>query len=161
MFIERILITTAGPLYLFDKSQVTMLTDQYKDGECGYVYSDGCHYCTPQEVLHSAILGFCGCGAPQMSLSFIRDGLTHIEQRCKWPDRADFASPEDYEAASKAFWQAIQAEERAVFGSEGGAWFFYYWADTKDLTEHGGSAPGWLSQRGKDFLEELKTLDLT
>lgn len=46
-------------------------------------------------------------------------------------------------------------EEQRVFGSGGAAMFFYYFLDTKDLTDHGGSVPGWLNEKGDALLDEL------
>lgn len=45
--------------------------------------------------------------------------------------------------------------EQSLFGSDGAAYFMYYWMDKEGLTDHGGSVPGWLSTRGRSVLHEL------
>ena len=47
-----------------------------------------------------------------------------------------------------------------IFGNEASMMFFYYWADSKDLTEHGSglSGGGWLTELGKEVLEDLNEI---
>lgn len=42
------------------------------------------------------------------------------------------------------------------FGGENPAYFFFYWASDRQLTEHGGAVPGWLTEKGKTLLADLK-----
>lgn len=120
------------------------------DEEVGYYMYKDTHYETIEDILQIAIFGFCGCGCPENNLKYIRDGLEHIE----W--RMDSYRNKDNELS----YEQLQAKAVEIFGNESAAYFFYYWCDTKDLTEHGGSVPGWLSEHGKTMLEVLKTLKL-
>lgn len=103
-----------------------------------YVY-DGCHYDTRADALLGGVLGFCLCGQPEEAGAFVARGLELIEQ---WRKR-------------------LPGHEQAClqhFGSAGAAMFFYYWADNQELTEHGGSVPGWLSFKGELCLQALKDI---
>ena len=84
---------------------------------------------------------FCGCGKSDEALAFIKKGLEHIRGRSEVEDSA-----------------IIEKNERAVFGSEGAAAFFYYWADRERLIDHGSSVPGWLDEKGENLLLKLTEL---
>lgn len=93
--------------------------------------------------------GFCQCGNPERSLRYIRDGLQVLgDLRRVW----DHEYPGGYEAWEKAVDNHFKGEDAM--------WFFWYWCDKEGLTEHGGSVPGWLSDKGEDCLEHLQLLDL-
>jgi hypothetical protein len=133
-----------------------MHIDRYKVGDEGpwnYMYpdADGCSYEDAVNLIQVGILGFCGCGVPGMNLAFVRDGLAHIDQKFD----GDVFKERD---AWHAFWNAKKADEKRIFGSEAAAYFFYYWASKEDLTEHGGSVPGWLSDKGREVLDDLREL---
>jgi len=34
-------------------------------------------------------------------------------------------------------------------------YFMWYWFDKEELTEHGGSVPGWLTKKGLGMLNKL------
>ena len=89
-------------------------------------------------------LGFCGCGMPSDAAEFIAKALAHIGHRC-W-DGPDFTY-EDW-----------KAEGDALFHNDGIAYFVYYVFDKLELTDHGGSVPGWLTDLGKDVLAKLEKL---
>lgn len=78
-------------------------------------------------------IGFCGCGIDG-DLEFILTGLDVIS--ISWPER-----------------QKLELEH---FGSDIAAQFFYKWCNAKELTEHGGSVPGWLSDKGRDLKKAIK-----
>lgn len=129
--------------------------NQYVDNEntdCGYNYkdTDGCSYESLNDLLQSGIFKFCGCGRSEDNLQYICNALKHINFRREVYDR---------KLTSEESWKIIKQDEVKVFGSEDAAYFFYYWSDTQDLTEHGGSVPGWLSDKGKIILEVLETIN--
>jgi hypothetical protein len=85
--------------------------------------------------------GFCGCSTQEEALAFMRKGLAHIKFRRDADDD-----------------EAIEQDEMAVFGSQGAATFFYYWADTQNLIDHGSAVPGWLDYKGELLLSRLNEL---
>jgi hypothetical protein len=86
-------------------------------------------------------LSFCGCGKSDQALRYIKNGLEHIKKRSEIEDV-----------------NSIEQSELAVFGQEGAATFFYYWADHERLIDHGSSVPGWLDEKGELLLQKLTEL---
>lgn len=113
----------------------------------GWYKFDGCDYEEAADVLQSGVLGFCGCGCPEKNLEYIRQALEIIDDpRPKWSDE---------HKSWEAWWPIHKEKVRAHFGNDQSAYFFYYWAAKNDLTEHGGSVPGWLSDKGRTLLKLL------
>ncbi len=83
-------------------------------------------------------LGFCGCGMPDELLPYVADALRHV---------ADLSNN------SPDAWDERRAELYPVPGSD---WFMWEVLNEKGLTEHGGSVPGWLTDKGKALLAELE-----
>ena len=104
-----------------------------------YVSDDECQYDTASEYYQCEFFGLCGCGMPDENLEYIRDGLSLIDKRIK----------------TEMTLEEVRAQEIAVFGNKNAAYFFYYWADKSELTEHGSSVPGWLTDKGEEVLEDL------
>jgi hypothetical protein len=120
-----------------------MTFDSFKQPSGGYLDEKEFYFEDAESWLQTKVLGFCGCGAPELSLAFVRDGLQHIEWRLD----------------SKATWDEKEAKALELFGSEAGAYFFYYFVDRGDLTEHGGSVPGWLTDKGRNFIADVNELE--
>jgi len=120
--------------------------DKYKKNN-GYYDEDDCFYECAEDFLQMKIFGFCGCGHPDENLKYIRDGLIHLSRG----DCPSVMSPEQH---SKWFDNWV-AEGNKIFGNEKSRYFFFYWCDKEELTEHGGSIPGWLTDKGKEMLEDL------
>ena len=104
----------------------------------GYKDDDGAHHGAVDSLLQSGILGFCMCGDPDENLDFIRAGLEHIDRYTTQP----------YEDWNR--------DKLALFGNDGIARFFWYWADKEGLTDHGSSVPGWLEPNGRELLALLR-----
>lgn len=102
--------------------------------------------CEKIDVIQTS-LGFCGCGYPEKALSLLRDVLRHVAnlQDLVWQKKWTF---KEWEEAG-----ARITDGRALY-------FLYYFLDTKGLTEHGGSVPGWLTTEGRQLLEDLEQLNL-
>ena len=97
-----------------------------------------------QHILFEAV-DFCGCGMPDYALLYIRKGLLLLEQlKTSWRSEDKKGDYEKWDVDSKEF-----------FGSDGSFYFFYYWCDKEDLSEHGGAVPGWLSEKGEEYLAAL------
>lgn len=116
---------------------------------------DGVCVGSTQSAVMDDILGFCGCGNPDVALKWVRDALMLATERSP-------ADPFDGKEACKAFdvWCAdIESRRRAFFGSRGAELFFLYWLDREGLTEHGGGVDAsWLSESGAALLEDLNVV---
>jgi hypothetical protein len=109
---------------------------------------DGIHYNDLEELVGTGFLSFCGCGCPDEAMQYVLDGLELIAE-----DSPD--SFKDHEAWN-VWWQGHRAKLDAHFKTDGARYFFWYWADKEELTEHGGSVPGWLTEKGRQLLEALR-----
>lgn len=105
-----------------------------------------------EDLIQTSILGFCGCGVPMDSLAVVRDGLELIQTK-------HLNSPD---SSSSPLWKPHYDEWRrkcdVVFPDPRSFWFFMYWAETQDMEEHGGSTPGWLTEKGEGLLADLNEL---
>ncbi len=91
-------------------------------------------------------LGFCGCGQPENALRYVLAGLKVVGMR----------GPTDMTAHSNWFQEVKYPTQKAQFVSAGAEYFFYYWASSKGLTEHGGSVPGWLTPDGEQLIKDIE-----
>lgn len=121
------------------------LLDSLKEDGGGWLDAEDCYWQDRMGyVMHT--LDFCGCGLPESAATYIRDGLQ----------------------ALAAYWETVRKEPRlgtvpvevwrefeAHWPDEGSRYFFWYWLDAQKLTEHGGSVPGWLTDKGEDYLAAL------
>jgi len=125
--------------------------EQFEQPDSWYKF-DGCDFETAEDLIQTGFLGFCGCGSPDENLEYIRGALEVI---------ADPYPKDENRTGWDAWYEAHKARVIEHFGNERSAYFFYYWATKNDLTEHGGSVPGWLTDKGKHLLKlltENKTL---
>jgi hypothetical protein len=112
------------------------LLSRYADGG-GYKDPEGCWHEDATSLLQAGLLRFCGCGRAEDNLRYILRGLEMV---------ATYATgTPDYSERSCE-----------VFGASEAEYFFYYWADKEGLTEHGGTVPGWLTEKGKTLLAMLR-----
>lgn len=93
-------------------------------------------------------LGFCGCGDPKGALLFLRDVL-----QC-FADRRTKRG--DWDAQTKRLHNLLQLEENRFLGLS-----YLYFIDNLGLLEHGTHITGsWLTERGEEVLDALRTIDL-
>lgn len=111
-----------------------------------YEDSRGICFNDVEEYLHESTdwCGFCGCGQPVMSLLCIHNCLRLIE------DRHNDCYP-DYEDWNRA---CDKIANRQVM------YTLWYMLDRLELIEHGGSVPGWLTDKGHKMLLALEELEL-
>lgn len=121
-----------------------MTLDDYKKDD-GYEY-DGCFYQNADDLLQTGMFGFCGCGRPSENLLYVLGGLELIDE----------PSPNGTREQFNAWWTGYHERVLKHFGSDEAAYFFYYWADKEELTEHGGGVPGWLGEKGRNILMMLR-----
>ncbi len=119
-----------------------MYIDKFKK-EDGYYDEDECFYEDAESFLQIKVFGFCVCGCPDENLIFIKNGLSHIDN--KQPDGMDHHT----------WYENWVSEGHKIFGNEQSRYFFFYWCDKEELTDHGGSVPGWLTDKGKELLADL------
>lgn len=117
--------------------------EQYEE----WVAPDGCVVGSSKLDCARHLLNFCACGRPEDGLRYVRDGLKLLTE----------LSPDGLSVSERSDWfKAREARRLTFFGSDPAFWFFAYWADAQDLTEHGGSVgSSWLSGKGQDLLEDL------
>lgn len=110
---------------------------------------DGVSYEDATDLIHSGILGLCGCGLPEENLQYILGGLELIAEKSP-----ETVAPEDN--AFDEWWVDYKKRTARHFGNDQAAYFFYYWAAKNGLTEHGGGVPGWLYGKGLELLAILR-----
>lgn len=90
-------------------------------------------------------LNFCGCGRPNDVLYYLWKALSLVDDLKEnvWENKKTHEE-----------WQADKAK---VFSNIGEEYFMWYFLDSNNFTEHGGSVPGWLTDGGKRLLKELST----
>jgi hypothetical protein len=110
-----------------------------EDGWYKYPNEDGCDYETAESLIQTGVLEFCGCGREEDNLRFVLGGLEIIDE---------YATGTPFKEWKK---KAIEH-----FGNELSAQFFYYWADKEEYSEHGSCIPGWLTNKGKDLLSDIR-----
>ncbi len=104
------------------------------------------------DVLGDA-LGFCSCGAPDVALQYVLKILRLVD--LKHP-RTGTGVP--YEEWNTWYGSVYRPQICDLFHNDGGAEYLaYYLLTDKGLLEHGGSVPGWLTDKGRDILADLET----
>lgn len=113
--------------------------------EDGTYIKDGTSYDDAESLLCD-LLGFCGCGLPDEALKYVYNVLNVIN------------TLHTEVHTDKITYEVWQKNCNNIMFNEGIAYFTYYILDSKSLTEHGGSVPGWLTPLGIDILNMLKTM---
>jgi len=86
---------------------------------------------------------FCGCGAPGEAYKYLRDVLNMIS------------------AGSDDDWDVKYEKRKEYFKDIPGIEYFtYYMIDNMELTEHGGSVLGWLTEKGVELRDMLNELEI-
>ncbi len=97
-------------------------------------------------------LGFCGCGIPDVALSLINDLLAYIEEFRSKPYTGSFQGKEwdAHCSADKAALQKVIDDNQ-----DGVKSCLFYLVSSKNITNHGGSIPGWIEDH--EFRRKLKS----
>jgi len=109
-------------------------------------------YGSETSLLQIGVFDCCACGMPEENLEYILGALELISDL--GPENK---TPFGHDNEWSTWWDKHQADILKHHGSEKAAYFFYYWADNQKLTEHGGSVPGWLTDKGEEVLGYLKS----
>lgn len=115
-----------------------MHIDLHKQEDGTYLI-DGTTFEDEMAVFQTHMLDFCGCGSPETSMRIIHQALQLLKN--KWDETIDY--------------NQFDKSTLELFGSEGIRYFFWYVFDDKGLTDHGGSVPGWLTDKGSELLDDL------
>jgi len=100
----------------------------------------GTYFEWPESFVEVAILNFCGCGRPESARGHVLDVLERFSKE-------------------NNLWDYDETKDAAMFGTDGSMYFMFYWLSQEEYTEHGGSVPGWLTEKGiwlRDVLRLLK-----
>jgi hypothetical protein len=124
-----------------------LLSGLTKVDELGWKDSEDVHYSDRISYVMDKF-NFCGCGAPEEAATYIRDGLQAFVDHKAANERAGNNFMDE---AHRLAWH----EFRAHWPDERQRYFFWYWLDSQGLTEHGGAVPGWITDKGLDYLEAL------
>lgn len=119
-----------------------MNIDKYKNEDGSYTYKE-CHHDDAVSVI-GEMLGFCGCGSNESAMEFVRDALQLVKER--------------HLSSHEEAWKIILEKQNTLFHNDNIMFFTWYWLDDKGLTEHGSSVPGWLTNKGKEILDDLNEI---
>lgn len=115
-----------------------------KDRNGEYIDEDNVHFGNETiSFLQSKFLGFCNCGIPDHSVEYVVKGLEEVNKISKAGDK----------------WKEAVEKAEEVLGGEERMYFMWYFLDSKGLTNHGSSVPGWITDRGEQFLELYNELE--
>lgn len=119
--------------------------DKFRIGDTGkYVYN--CNlYQDSGTLIVEGIFGFCGCGNPEDFLYAHYKELKRIDElnQC-----------DDYDKFYNRF-ETNATENLDKFELSGLYNMLWYELDKLGFTNHGGSIPGWLTDKGKGLLNDL------
>lgn len=95
-------------------------------------------------------LGFCDCADPEGALQFLRDVLRIIADRSSHKESWDVATKRLEEKL------ALSLPQYEFLGLS-----YLYYIDSAGLLAHGSNIYGsWLSEKGKEVLQALETVDI-
>lgn len=115
--------------------------ERFKQSDGTYVL-DGMTYMDAEALLMDA-LDFCACGCPEYALDYIKKSMELLDwDKERWP-------------TWKAYYDDWRKTVDEHFASSGAEYFMWYFLDSRGLTEHGGSVPGWLTADGRELIEDI------
>jgi hypothetical protein len=113
-----------------------------KDGK--YVCNEGVAYDSVIDFAQKGCLGLCDCGNPEQNIRYIHNMMDLLD-RLNSDTRKDAIE-----------WKEFDKLSTSLAGNKISAQFFWYWLDWRELTNHGGSIPGWLTDTGHKTLQLLR-----
>ncbi len=120
------------------------IKNNFKDNiYASYQIPDGVYVEDLEELLNCSVLNHCGCGCNQSNLELIYHLLKYQKE----------LFDNDYKNYKKS-------QEKLIFYIKSHAeevlQFIWYQLNELEILEHGGSIPGWLSDKGKHFFDLLE-----
>lgn len=111
------------------------------DSDYPYLDEEGTSHSSYTMYVQCEMLKMCGCGQPEDNVKYILAALELVaEERNDW---------HEWNERCKDLFKTDEAE-----------YFMWYWLETQGLTEHGSSVPGWLTEKGKNLLADLKEIKI-
>lgn len=103
-----------------------MIEKLKKEENSGWIDENGTLWFTKKDYIFCHLFGFCNCGIPDKMFIFIRDNLQNLKDE-KYGEYSNMAYM-----------------------------FFVYWAETKNITEHGSTIRcSWLTEFGEEVLKDM------
>ena len=126
----------------FESKMIEKLT---MDADGVYIDSEGVGHESVADFLCNT-LKFCGCGSPEKVLVYVCDSMQLIDDLEKrvWTETETTKS---WAARCDAHFHGVGAMD-----------FMWYYLATMNLTEHGSAVPGWLTDKGKEMLRDMKSV---
>jgi hypothetical protein len=93
-----------------------------------------------EDALMNKYTNYCTCGDPKAALIFMASVIRFVE------DKREMDTGER------------ETREKELFPVEGSSYFIYYALSELDLLEHGGSVPGWTTEKGIHFMEDVESV---
>lgn len=106
----------------------------------------GCHWNDLGNFILGSKLNQCTCGLPDTVIQFVYDGIEHLGMDDKAECHIKF---ED-----RPYWVNRMAAVKKY--GDGPLYFLWHNLEVLEFTEHGSSAPGWLTGKGEHLLLLLK-----
>lgn len=106
------------------------------NGFCDYE-KDGISYQDAEGVLLSGFFDFCMCGCPSETLELLYHVLKNIDSGFE-------------------HWDERKKRDDELMFNDGIRYLVWNVLDREDMIEHGSSLPGWLTQKGRDYLSLLE-----
>ena len=121
-----------------------MHVDKYKQPDGWYLDEDGVSHETAEDILGSKLV-FCGCGDPTSALKYVARALRLIQ------DYSD--GPHDFSSSAERYNKMC-----SCYASDGEKYFVWYVLTSHGLLEHGTCVPGWVTDAGREFMEDVESL---
>ena len=121
-----------------------MYIDKYKKDD-HYEDENGVYYEDSFSFITTHLLDFCGCGCPFDAAMYVKNSLQIV---------ADLSLVQK----KNITYEEWKTRKPQIFTCVGAEYFMWYYLDSKGFTEHGGSVPGWLTQKGIEMLSDLNEL---
>lgn len=97
-----------------------------------------------------AKFNFCGCGDPEGALRYVLGALKLLKTQA---ELCSMAADKDWHNN----WEKMQAERLKYFQSSWAETFAWYMLTNLGMIKHGGSIPGWLTEKGERVVMMLET----
>jgi hypothetical protein len=121
-----------------------MHIDKYKQPDGTYLDDKGSSYQDAETFLQDKYLNHCYCGNPDINIKYVADVLAHIDSRDTFKSKTRY---DEWIAAGNHLYPNDTIRN-----------FVWYVMDSLRFTEHGGCIPGWLTDKGREFMEDVKEL---
>jgi hypothetical protein len=110
----------------------------HREEDGSYTDDEGVNYDDAEQYLETRVLGFCPCGKGTI-LEYVLGSLELIDWKTIQHEKN---VPWD------TYFKLWRSKCNFFFGNEMAEDFMWHFLDREDYTDHGGSVPGWLNDKG-------------